>query len=431
MKHLILPIMAMTLLAACSPETATVQGRRDVPPPQKPIIPKYDPIPADQIRWITLDGGQSELDFNPKVDILFVSDNSESMKSAQENLSRNINRFVDAFQKNKMIDYHIGVVSVWDSSERFVKTKKDGYAIGELRKLKNASGQISKSRFVSRFQGASEVLAATLKIGIAPYAEGGPEREEMFSPLLATLKNTADNPDTKDFFREDAQLVVVMISDADDSTASITPEQMAQELINFKAGKREKVSAYGALVKKSDPEDKKDWGLRVHERYHPECFDFVQATGRNGRKVTTAKNNGQCKEGFGPDRLENFILAANEGQGSPSDIRAQHIMSLVQTDFGKDLAKIGADISIKTLAKDIRLPQRPRQDANGTLMLRVRYGSPEVLAQGKGQIIAQSQKGGWLYDPDNNSVKLSGDVEYNYQQGARFAIDMVPVTIRQ
>lgn len=420
----------MLTLAACSPENASVQGRRDKPAPEKPVVPKYDPIPADKIQWISIDGGQSELDFNPKVDIIFVLDNSDSMKSAQENLSRNINRFVDGFGKNRMIDYHIGVVSVWDSSERFVKNKKDGYAIGELRKLKNANNQISNARFVSRFQGAAEILSATLKIGIAPYAEGGPENEEMFSPLSAALKSTSGNPDSKDFFRDDAQLVVVVISDADDSTAGVTPEQMASELINFKGGKRAKVAAYGALVKKSDPEESKDWGLRIHEKYHPECFTFTE-TRRNGRTVTTAKNNGQCKEGFGPDRLEQFILAANEGQGTPAEIRARHIMSLVQKDFGQDLAKIGSDISMKTLAKEIRLPQRPRQDANGSLMIRVRYGTAKALAEGKGQVIPNAQKGGWLFDPDNNSVKLSGDVQYQYQDGARFAIDMVPVTIRQ
>lgn len=429
MRKFILPLLAASMFAGCSPESDVVYGRRDLPQQPKPEVPEVEPVPPDEIKWITLDGGQSQLDFNPQVDILFVTDNSESMKSAQENLSRNINRFVEGFNRNRMIDFHIGVISVWDSSERFITTKKDGYGIGELRRIKNGQGQTLQGRFVKRFKGADEILAATLKLGIAPYAEGGPEVEEMFSPLAAALKKTGRGEANEEFFRPEAQLVVVVVSDADDSTTSISPEEMAQTLFDFKGGKKDKVSAFGVLVKKSDDDAHKDYGLKVHPKYHPECFDITEVK-RGGRTRTETKNNGKCKEGFGPDRLEQFIVAANPDRGTPAQIRANHIMGLVQRDFGKDLAKIGSDITMRTLAKEIFLDQRPRLDEKGQLMIRVRYGTPDQLAQGKGQLIPQAPRTGWLYDPENNSIKLSGEIEYQYQEGARFAVDMVPVLIK-
>ncbi len=422
MKHLVLSILTLSFLAACGAKNTTITGRRDLPEPEKAVIPQYAPIAPDSIQWITLDGGQSQLEFNPRVDILFVIDNSDSMKSAEENLVRNVNYFASGLKKNKMIDYHIGVTSVWDSSERYITNKNNIYGVGELRNLKTKAGVTLDERYVSKSVEAKEdTLASTLNIGIAPYVAGGPEREEVFSPISEALHKSGHGAVNDGFFRDDAQLVVVILTDADDGTDTLTPEQLAQQLFDFKAGKRDRVSVYAALVKSSDPEESKDWGLRIHPRYHPECFEFKGAV--------AIKRNGNCKAGFAPERLEQFVLAANVEHGSAKEIRNQHIMSLVQKDFGQDLSKIGNDIVVRTLAKKILLDQRPRLDEKSQLMVRVRYGSPEALAQGKGQIIPQKQKGGWVYDADDNSIVLAGDVAYEYQENARFAVDLVPVTI--
>lgn len=407
MKNLILSLAAVGSLIACSPKTATIYGQRELPQPAQPEIPQYAPIPPDKIQWITVDGGQGDLDFNPQVDILFVIDNSDSMKSAEANLVRNINSFASGLRKNKMIDYHIGVTSVWDSSARYVNNKNNIYGMGELRNVKDLSGDTKAERFVSKTSN-DNLLASTLNIGIEPYSEGGPEVEEIFSPIAAAIQKTGHGAVNEGFFRANAQLVTVILTDADDSTGSITPEQLAQELFDFKQGKRDKVSVYAALVKASDPDTSKDWGLRVHPTYHPECFDGN-------------KRNGNCPNGFGPDRIVDFVLAANADHGTPAEIRANNLMSLVQNDFGHDLSKIGNDIAVKTLAKKIALPERPRKDDNGQLMIRVRYGN---------QVIPQSQKGGWVYNADTNSIEISGDVQYQYQEGSQFAVDMVPVTLR-
>ncbi|MFM6929037.1 MAG: hypothetical protein ACKOX6_11275 [Bdellovibrio sp.] len=337
----------------------------------------------------------------------------------QENLIKNLDRFTRGITSNRMIDYHIGVISTWDSSERFAAKKKDSFQIGELRNIKNAKNQTGERRYVTTTD-SSSILAATLNIGVTPYADGGPEVEEFFSPLAAALEKSGRGGANDGFFREDAQLVVIFLTDADDSTARISPEEMAKTLVDFKGGKTDKVSVYGVLVKGSDADQYKDWDLRIHPKYHPECFDMT---------LKTPKNNGRCT-GFGPERLEQLVVAANVEAGTPEQVREKYIMSIVSKSFGSDLAKIGDSITVKTLAKEIFLSQRPRVDsATGQLMVRVRYGSPEVLVAGKGQLIPRKDDGGWKFDADNNSVKLSGNIKYEYVEGARFAVDLVPVTL--
>ena len=49
--------------------------------------------------------------FKPKVDILFVTDTSDSMKTHQAKLRKNINEFSKNFLRKKdFLDFHIGVV---------------------------------------------------------------------------------------------------------------------------------------------------------------------------------------------------------------------------------------------------------------------------------------------------------------------------------
>lgn len=415
MRNLIIIAIYMSafmLVSACSPESATLKVEKPIVQPEVKI-PQYEHIPSQTFSWITEDGGQSQLDFNPQVDILFVTDDSDSMKSAQENLTRNIDKFTAGILKNKMIDYHIGVISVWDSTERYLKAKKDQYQIGDLRFVKNSQGQsASNRRFVAKSDNNSKLIAPTLNIGVTPYEQGGPEIEEMFSPLAAALEKTGRGAVNEGFFRPEAQLIVILLTDADDSSKNINPEEMAQKLFDFKGGRPEKVAVYGVLIRAQDPDQYKDWDLRIHPKYHPECFDMTQKT---------PKNNGKCT-GFGPDRLDQFIIAANQNEGTPDQIRAKHIMSILSPKFGDDLAKIGSDITVRTLAKEIFLSQRPRVDKNGQLMIRVRYGK---------QIIPQKAKGGWLYNPEDNSIQLSGDIEYEYIEGARFSVDLVPLTLKQ
>lgn len=428
-------LAAAMALSACAPESSSLKGRRDLPDVRvnvdQPEIPKNEKaapqveapkVEKPGLNWITQDGGQRQFEFNPRLDILFVVDNSDSMKEEQENLSRNMNRFAQDLRKNRMIDYHIGVVSVWDDSDRAVSKAK--YKNGELRRVRDGQGRTLGARFLTRATKDDALLAPTLKIGVVPYAEGGPEKEQIFSPIANALQRIGHADTNENFFRDDAPLVIVIVTDADDSTPNLTPEQMADDLFKFKGDRKDQVTVYGVLTRKSDPDSVKDWDLRVHPKYHPECFEAVKTTvpaKKKGGKATVKtemKLNGKCAGGFGPDRLEQFIQFANAQHHRPDQVEKELILSLNQADYGKDLAKIGGDIAIRALEKEIVLDQRPRTDENGELLLKVYYN---------GALIPAGRQKGWTYNQETNTVHLAGDIVYKYSENARFMVKLVPV----
>lgn len=407
---------AFFLFTACAQESGSLVTQDPQPYVEPTFIPPDTKLERQQFPWITLDGGESDTEFNPRLDILFVTDNSDSMKDAQANLVKNIDRFTSEIVKNQQIDYHIGVISTWDDSERFVQTKKDTYGIGELRFAKTSAGLQLPKRYVDR-KDAPSTLAATLKIGVAPYAEGGPENEVFFSPVLAALEKTGRGAANEEFFRADSQLVVIFMTDADEyAKSTVSNQEVIDALVKSKGGNADKVSVYGVLVGANAPETSKDWGLRIHPTYHSECFDF-------NAKGKAVKNNGTCSP-FGPDKLEALIFKANEKIGSTTEtLRKQFIMNILSPKFGDDLATIGGDIKRKTLEKEIFLNKVPRQ-TEGQYQIRVRYGNAEQLAKGKGRVIERDIKKGWSYNPATNSIRLSGDIKYEYIEGARFAVDV-------
>lgn len=375
--------IAASLLAACSPQTASMTAQQAIPQATPPV---YADVKEIKSGWVTEDGGQGQLDFNPQVDILFITDNSDSMRTAQSNLVRNIDKFSDGIVKNKMIDYHIGVTATWDSSERFLTQKKDKYGIGELRFIKD-SKQTYNKRFVTRAE--SNLMASTLDIGVASYADGGPENEEFFSPLVAALDKSGNGAPNDGFFRPDAQLVVIFLTDADDGS-TLSADEVERKLLDFKGGRRDKVSLYGALVSAKDSDENKDYGLRIMPKYHAECFDMTKKT------PVKLKNPAepQCLTGFGPTRLEQLIAKVNQDTSlSPAQAKAKYIMDLTSHNFGSDLAGIGADIKMKTMAKEIYLTKGVPVVENGVLQVRVRYGTGDELAAGKGQLIPMGKGG--------------------------------------
>jgi hypothetical protein len=431
-------LLAVTMFAGCSPETASmtvapapvvqpaptpwpeppqteIPKFEEYPDPEMPVKPEYAKIPEQQFPWVYEDGGQRQMQAKPQVDILFVVDNSDSMRTAQENLVNNVSSFANAIGNNKMIDYHIGVVSVWDYSPEF---KADDFGIGELRTVKDGHGK----RFVTRNESAA-ILKSSLSIGVKALKDGGPQHEEIYAPLAAALDKSGNGAPNDGFFRREAQLVVIFLTDADEQPDTkifpggtrLSNEDMYDKLVSFKGGDKTKISAYGVLVPVNAPDDKKDYILRITPKDHPECFDFVPKK--------APKLNGLCPKAFGPEKLENFVMKVNSAGGSAQPVRSTYIKSIISTSFGADLTAIGEGIKKKTLAKVIYLQSRPlalkyKPD------IEVYYGTPEEVEAGKAQMIPYGGSKGWKYDVKQNAIVLSGDVDYKEKQNARYIVRM-------
>ncbi len=403
-------------LAAC-----TVEDPNRVAPPNEPVAPHQEKIHVTRViqEWgtyptlpevpdpkkpdavtVTSEGLQTE--FHPQVDILFVIDNSQSMSDDQVRLVANMNRFVEAFSENKLVDYHVGVVSVWDShhflgegesaGDHPEKNQKD-LKIGQLRPVKSLSANFVSSETNDKV----EVLKEALNIGVEPLSQGGPEFEELFSVVEAAIGERNQN-ENKGFIRgSDSQLVVILITDADDSSPNTNASKVADKLWSLKKGDRSKISTYGVL-----------------------------SLGRDCEKDPMLK-----ADRSDPSILLRFLDTTKD------ELHPNNSFSLCDDNYGQKLSDIGKDIVRKTLTKEIQISgmrfeidkkelakcMSKNSDKNsGSACIDVRYGS---------QSIPMDPDFGWTYNPLRNSFIINGQVKLKPEPDAKISITATPLVYRK
>jgi hypothetical protein len=196
---------------------------------QKPDIPWWgdtdtgdDAQPAeDESDGSADDGGPPKLDMpsgKPPtpcsvVDLLFVIDNSNSMSAEQANLIASFDGFIAGIQSNldEANDYHIGVITT------------DAYALNEagcqeLGALVTSSaagvcGPWSAGRFISLADELAPAFTCAAEIG----GNGDTDEHQIEAALRAISPELgAPGACNAGFIRDDALLVLVLITDEDD-----------------------------------------------------------------------------------------------------------------------------------------------------------------------------------------------------------------------
>lgn len=209
-------VLASFVFAACSPESTSLY----LPPVQKLDQQVEDP---------------NAVYFDPQVDILFVVDNSGSMSTHQANLIKNIDLFTNAFLKNSILDYNIGVLT-----SDMCDFGGGDYCGGEL----VAKGGYP---FVNRkTPNASFVLKTNLNLGI-----DGSGTEMFFDPLYTALTKNLTTTN-KDFYRSTATLLVIFVTDAEDQSRKMNELSMKTFLLGLKNNDATKIISLGVLVPSSD-----------------------------------------------------------------------------------------------------------------------------------------------------------------------------------
>ncbi|MBK9322593.1 MAG: VWA domain-containing protein [Bdellovibrionaceae bacterium] len=176
---------------------------------------------------------------DPRLDILFVVDNSMSMDSHQSNLATNVEKFTAEFTKSSFIDYHIGVITT------------DKYSGGGL--------LVGDPRFVNKkTPNINSVLASNLMVGTL-----GSGSEMVFDPVEMALSIPHLNGWNAGFYRAGATLALIFITDAEDQSIELNEVSFYKFLLGLKGGDASKVLAFGAIVPTNDPLDcDRDDGLR-------------------------------------------------------------------------------------------------------------------------------------------------------------------------
>ena len=317
----------------------------------------------------------------PTSDVLIVVDASESMlrRGHIRRLQENAPRFAAAFAAAAAnASIRVGVVTAFDSvSPRAANCTP----IGKLRPLRDPNcptTAVPGPQFVTTSTGTPPICSVTTPQTGAPAAEVssvwgailgrtlaldaepsqtegrrangeafsepgcGAELEEFFTPILPALSEIV-NPG---FYRANAHLGIVIITDAKGDASSIEPEKLAEDLYAMKGGRRDLVSTYGVLALNSS------------------CI--ADQSGRAGS-------------------IEKFL-----------EVTGGQAFSLCDDDWGTKLGNIGAALGAQAAQAErlsMVIAGRPRPEE-----LRVFCGSREI---------PRDSANGWYYDAATHTVSAS------------------------
>ncbi len=319
--------------------------------------------------------GKIQADTTPKVDVLFVMDNAQMMAAHQQKLSDNIDKFAESFKASAgNLDFHIGVISIFDRS-RFKKGQPGcDFDNGQLRPIKTLApggkdpAIVPGRNFVTNKDDSSAYLKQTLKLGEQPFNLCGAQYEEAFAPVEAALSQPMLSHENKDFYRSDANLAVIFVSDADDESQDISASQMAEFLLNLKSGNRDKISVYA---------------------------------------VTTPISDMSCPRDTDGPPLKLMDLV-DELQGT--------FLNLCDPNYGAKLGTIGLEIGQKASITVIELAQQPEFST-----LQVQAGDT---------VLPNDHDTGWVYDATRKAIIISGRVMLGLKASTHVTIDYTPIDMR-
>lgn len=268
--------------------------------------------------------------YNPAVDILFIIDDSGSMGTFQQRLARNSGLFIEKFFNAKFIDYHIGVTT----------SDVSGMGYGKDGKLESFSGK----KFVTRdMDDGEEVLGELFNVGVT-----GAAVEKFLSVPQMTFSKQYLKTHNKGFYRDDAHLVIFVITDTEDQS-NVSPEEAYKFLVDLKKGDERKVHYAGAIV----------------------TIEKERCEGESDQPV--------------PLKLRKMINSF-QSRG--------YIFNICKSNYGEDLARVATAVveSVSTIYLD-NLPD--------VSTLKVSYGGKPLA----------NDASGWTYDFSLNAIRLSPNID--------------------
>ncbi|MEZ4321349.1 MAG: hypothetical protein R3F61_28000 [Myxococcota bacterium] len=183
-------ITVLSFLSACSSEN-TLIGE---PPPARAVNPPEAENPMQQDRIVQVQ--------QPEVDILFVIDNSCSMSEEQAALAANFGPFMQFFTGSGL-DYHIGVVST------------------DMQDTQNHAGKLQAAAGVSYIDNSMPYETANGIFGqMAVLGTSGWYEEKGRAAAYTMVELKPDIPRNAGFYREDASLQIIFISDEEDQSGA-------------------------------------------------------------------------------------------------------------------------------------------------------------------------------------------------------------------
>jgi len=172
-----------------------------------------------------------------KMDLLFVIDDSESMREEQENLSANLPGFIDILNNfnGGALDYRVGITTTGMDFALFTPPLQSTNLSGDNGALRQECGMTK--RWIERSD-------PDVKTQFSCAANVGLDGPPLEMPLMATqlaLRDRVDDGTNEGFLRDDALLGIIVISDEDDcsrtdrSFSHLSFDQIAEDCPHFDA----------------------------------------------------------------------------------------------------------------------------------------------------------------------------------------------------
>lgn len=294
------------------------------------------------------DSGGNKVSFNRAVDILFVIDDSGSMQGHQANLAKNVKLFTQGITGNQILDYHIGVVTSNMDSPGW--NPKPGFAYkGEL---------WGTTKYITK---QTALGGAELEKNLQPGTNGSAS-EMFFTPVQAALTPPLLGGANAGFYRPDAYLAVIFLTDSDDQS-NLSANDFYRFLLNLKGGDTTKIISYGVNIPTTD-----------------------HSCDRSGEPE--------------PNKLEAFYK-----------LSSAKTLGLCDPDFGTKLAELGDDLARRV--GSVLYLTRPAQP--DTIV--VTYGT---------QTIPNDPLTGWIYDPVRNALIFGEEIDLLPEpQGTQVDVDFI------
>lgn len=183
-----------------------------------------------------------------KIDFLFVVDNSLSMLDEQAALVQSFPRFLEVVEQTVGVDdFHIMVVDTDGEpvAAGGAPACEDGLGVSSSRSREDNCGIDTGAPFLAAGQAASaEAFACMADVGIV-----GDSDERPVEAMLAAVSEAANAEEgcNAGFLREDAILVVTLITDEDDEESEGDPSDWERALLAIKENRDDSVVMLGLL----------------------------------------------------------------------------------------------------------------------------------------------------------------------------------------
>ena len=175
----------------------------------------------------------NDVSFNPSVDILFVIDDSGSMRDFQNKLAQNAEIFIERFFQVKFIDYHIAVTTSSINSSGSVAQNGNLHEVDGFKWVKRDTVD------------GDRILADMMRVGTR-----GSASEKFFPPFVEALDSEMIKGANKGFYRQDAKLALFTLTDADDQSL-YTSADAFDFLLKLKKGQKRQLHYIGTVIEQA------------------------------------------------------------------------------------------------------------------------------------------------------------------------------------